>query len=135
MNSFRSETRVLLPHATGPLAGASPTQCRPGMARHLVQAPLPRGMIRRRFTGQSPSKDVDGFHPSTSENFPLGSAGFVPALPGILELLVRSRIPLDGAEVVILGRGNIVGKPMAAILVKILPPIAPSRSATAEPGT
>ena len=85
----------------------------------LVQAPLPRH-IREAivFSTVSPQKDVDGFHPINVGKLMLGdTSGFMPCTPaGILELLVRSEVQLAGAEAVILGRGNIVGKPMAAIL-------------------
>ena len=85
----------------------------------LVQAPLPKP-IREAvvYATVSPEKDVDGFHPVNVGKLMLGDpTGFQPCTPaGIRELLVRSHIKTDGAEVVILGRGNIVGKPMAAIL-------------------
>ena len=85
----------------------------------LVQAPLPRHIDETKVLSTvSPSKDVDGFHPGNVGRLMLGeSGGFVPCTPGgVHELLIRSGTPIDGAEVVILGRGNIVGKPMAAIL-------------------
>jgi len=85
----------------------------------LVQAPLPRQIDSATiFTAVSPSKDVDGFHPLNVGKLMLGdSTGFVPCTPaGIHELLIRSRVKTVGAEVTVLGRGNIVGKPMAAIL-------------------
>jgi len=85
----------------------------------LVQAPLPRH-IREAvvYATVSPQKDVDGFHPVNVGKLMLGDAsGFRPCTPaGVLELLVRSQVRTEGAEAVILGRGNIVGKPMAAIL-------------------
>jgi methylenetetrahydrofolate dehydrogenase (NADP+)/methenyltetrahydrofolate cyclohydrolase len=85
----------------------------------LVQAPLPKH-IRQEivFASVRPQKDVDGFHPVNVGKLMLGDpTGFQPCTPaGIRELLVRSRVPTDGAEVVVLGRGNIVGKPMAAML-------------------
>jgi len=87
----------------------------------LVQAPLPPQIDQARvFAHVSPEKDVDGFHPLNVGKLMLGdSTGFVPCTPGgIHELLVRSDIPLDGAEVVVLGRGNIVGKPMTSILLQ-----------------
>src|SRR6266550_4293315 len=64
------------------------------------------------------AKDVDGFHPVNVGKLMLGDTdGFLPCTPaGVRELLVRSKVKTDGAEVVILGRGNIVGKPMAAML-------------------
>ena len=85
----------------------------------LVQAPLPSHIDETKvFSTVSPSKDIDGFHPVNVGRLMLGeSGGFVPCTPGgVHELLIRSGTPIDGAEVVILGRGNIVGKPMAAIL-------------------
>ena len=85
----------------------------------LVQAPLPSHIDETKvFSTVSPSKDVDGFHPVNVGRLMLGeSGGFVPCTPGgVHELLFRSGTPIDGADVVILGRGNIVGKPMAAIL-------------------
>jgi len=85
----------------------------------LVQAPLPK-QIRESvvYSTVSPQKDVDGFHPVNVGRLMLGDpAGFQPCTPaGIRELLVRSEVKVNGAEVVILGRGNIVGKPMAAML-------------------
>ena len=85
----------------------------------LVQAPLPSHIDETKvFSTVSPSKDVDGFHPVNVGRLMLGeSGGFVPCTPGgVHELLIRSGPPIDGAEVVFIGRGNIVGKPMAAIL-------------------
>jgi methylenetetrahydrofolate dehydrogenase (NADP+) / methenyltetrahydrofolate cyclohydrolase len=85
----------------------------------LVQAPLPPH-IRQAviYAAVSPEKDVDGFHPVNVGKLMLGDpSGFVPCTPaGIQELLVRSGVPTSGAEVVVLGRGNIVGKPMVALL-------------------
>ena len=85
----------------------------------LVQAPLPK-QIRESmiYSAVLPQKDVDGFHPVNVGKLLLGDAtGFQPCTPaGIRELLVRSNVKIEGAEVVILGRGNIVGKPMAAML-------------------
>ena len=85
----------------------------------LVQAPLPKH-IRESviYAAVSPQKDVDGFHPVNVGKLMLGDAtGFQPCTPaGIGELLARSDVKTDGAEVVVLGRGNIVGKPMAAML-------------------
>ncbi|HTD66084.1 MAG TPA: bifunctional 5,10-methylenetetrahydrofolate dehydrogenase/5,10-methenyltetrahydrofolate cyclohydrolase, partial [Candidatus Limnocylindria bacterium] len=70
------------------------------------------------YSTVSPDKDVDGFHPVNVGKLLLGdTTGFRPCTPaGVQELLFRSNVPTDGAEVVILGRGEIVGKPMAAIL-------------------
>ena len=85
----------------------------------LIQAPLPKHINEANiFSAVSPNKDVDGFHPLNVGKLLLGDAdGFIPCTPaGVHELLIQSRTPIDGANVVILGRGNIVGKPMAAIL-------------------
>ena len=85
----------------------------------LVQAPLPSQINEANiFAAVSANKDVDGFHPLNVGKLLLGdSDGFVPCTPaGVHELLIRSGVQTGGAEVVILGRGNIVGKPMAAIL-------------------
>jgi methylenetetrahydrofolate dehydrogenase (NADP+)/methenyltetrahydrofolate cyclohydrolase len=85
----------------------------------LVQAPLPK-QIRESvvFSTVLPTKDVDGFHPVNVGKLMLGdNTGFKPCTPaGVMELLARSGVKTDGAEVVVLGRGNIVGKPMAAML-------------------
>ena len=85
----------------------------------LVQAPLPP-QIRSAvvYSTVRPEKDVDGFHPVNVGKLMLGDpTGFLPCTPaGIRELLVRSEVKISGAEVVVLGRGNIVGKPMAAML-------------------
>ena len=85
----------------------------------LVQAPLPK-QIREAvvYSTVSPEKDVDGFHPVNVGKLMLGDpTGFHPCTPaGIRELLARSNVNTVGAEAVILGRGNIVGKPMAAML-------------------
>jgi len=90
----------------------------------LVQAPLPRRIHTAAIYARvRPAKDVDGFHPENIGRLMLGdSGGFVPCTPaGIHELLIRSGVPLEGAEVVVLGRGNIVGKPMAALLIQKAP--------------
>jgi methylenetetrahydrofolate dehydrogenase (NADP+)/methenyltetrahydrofolate cyclohydrolase len=85
----------------------------------LVQAPLPSHISETTvFSTVSPHKDVDGFHPVNVGKLLLGSNdGFRPCTPaGVQELLIRSGIETQGKNVLILGRGNIVGKPMAAIL-------------------
>jgi len=87
----------------------------------LVQAPLPSHISAARvYAGVRPEKDVDGFHPINVGKLMLGDpSGFVPCTPaGIQQLLIRSGVKTSGAEAVILGRGDIVGKPMAAILLQ-----------------
>jgi methylenetetrahydrofolate dehydrogenase (NADP+)/methenyltetrahydrofolate cyclohydrolase len=85
----------------------------------LVQAPLPKH-IRETviFSSVLPGKDVDGFHPVNVGKLMLGDpGGFAPCTPaGVMQLLIRSSVRMEGAEAVVLGRGNIVGKPMAAML-------------------
>ncbi len=87
----------------------------------LVQMPLPKqidpDVIVRRIR---PEKDVDGFHPVNVGKMLIGEEdGFVPCTPaGVVELLVRSGVETKGAECVVVGRSNIVGKPMAALMVQ-----------------
>src|SRR6266404_3602696 len=116
-----SETRVL-PEATREdellslLAGLNAD---PRVHGILVQAPLPAHISQPViYSAVLPEKDVDGFHPVNVGKLMLGdSTGFLPCTPaGIRELLVRSKVKTEGAEVVVLGRGNIVGKPMTAML-------------------
>ena len=85
----------------------------------LVQAPLPAHIRAATvYSAVVPEKDVDGFNPVNVGKLLLGDpSGFVPCTPaGIQQLLIRSGVETEGAQVVILGRGDIVGKPMAAIL-------------------
>lgn len=85
----------------------------------LVQAPLPAHISSTKiYATVLPEKDVDGFNPVNVGKLMLGdTSGFLPCTPaGIQELLVRTEVKIPGAEVVVLGRGNIVGKPMAALL-------------------
>lgn len=87
----------------------------------LVQAPLPSQIDPTAvYSAVAPEKDVDGFHPVNVGKLLLGdTGGFVPCTPaGVHELLIRSGATIEGAEVVVLGRGNIVGKPMAALLMQ-----------------
>lgn len=85
----------------------------------LVQLPLPRPMEERSIIHAiAPEKDVDGFHPVNLGKLLMGDAtAFLPCTPaGIREMLVRAGVELDGAEVVVVGRSNIVGKPLAVLL-------------------
>jgi methylenetetrahydrofolate dehydrogenase (NADP+)/methenyltetrahydrofolate cyclohydrolase len=118
---IQSTTRVLPDHTTESelLELISQLNHDPGCHGILVQAPLPSHIQASRvFASVSPKKDVDGFHPENVGKLMLGDpTGFVPCTPGgIQEMLIRKGVKTDGAEVVILGRGDIVGKPMAAIL-------------------
>ncbi len=85
----------------------------------LVQLPLPPHVDTKRvLLAIDPAKDVDGFHPINVGNLVAGRTGFVPCTPaGILEILKRSKIPLKGARAVVIGRSDIVGKPVAILLL------------------
>lgn len=86
----------------------------------LVQLPLPSHINEDRIIRTiSPDKDVDGFHPVSVGRLWLGEKGFVSCTPaGIIQLLKRSGVEIEGKECVIVGRSNIVGKPMAALLLR-----------------
>ena len=86
----------------------------------LVQLPLPKHIDEDRvLLAISPEKDVDGFHPMNVGNLSIGRPGYVSCTPaGIIELLKRSGIAIEGKECVVLGRSNIVGKPMAMLLLR-----------------
>ncbi|HEX5399388.1 MAG TPA: bifunctional 5,10-methylenetetrahydrofolate dehydrogenase/5,10-methenyltetrahydrofolate cyclohydrolase [Verrucomicrobiae bacterium] len=116
-----SETHVLPETASEPelLALIAKLNSNPHLHGILVQAPLPKPIRESKiYSSVSPEKDVDGFHPVNVGKLMLGdTSGFRPCTPaGIVELLTRSGVNTSGAEVVVLGRGNIVGKPMAAML-------------------
>ncbi len=121
-----SETRVLPAATTEPELLALLNKLNGDARIHgiLVQAPVPAHINAARvYSTVSPQKDVDGFHPVNVGKLMLGDpTGFKPCTPaGVQELLIRSHVLTDGAEVVILGRGDIVGKPMAAILCQKAP--------------
>lgn len=86
----------------------------------LVQLPLPKHIKETDILyAIDPKKDVDGFHPVNVGKLMIGEADYLPCTPhGIQQLLIRSGIEISGAEVVILGRSNIVGKPIANILLQ-----------------
>jgi len=86
----------------------------------LVQLPLPKHINEAKvLTAINPEKDVDGFHPVNVGKMVLGEQCFLPCTPhGILELLARSGVETSGAEVVIVGRSNIVGKPIANLMMQ-----------------
>ena len=87
----------------------------------LVQLPLPKHIDTGRVLHRvSPAKDVDGFHPENVGKVSIGDAtGFRPATPyGVQQLLVRSQVETKGSHAVIVGRSNIVGRPMAALLLQ-----------------
>lgn len=86
----------------------------------LVQLPLPRRIDENKVTRHiDPLKDVDGFHPVNVGALSIGLPGFVSCTPaGIIQMLKRSGIQMDGRECVIVGRSNIVGKPMAMLMLR-----------------
>ena len=86
----------------------------------LVQLPLPDHMNENAVLYKiDPDKDVDGFHPVNVGRLMIGEARFPPCTPaGIQEMIVRSGTPTEGAEVVVVGRSNIVGKPIAVMMLQ-----------------
>lgn len=86
----------------------------------LVQLPLPKGLDETEvLLTIDPDKDVDGFHPMNVGRMVLGEKAFMPCTPhGVIQMLHRSGVRTDGARVVIVGRSNIVGKPLANMLMQ-----------------
>ena len=86
----------------------------------IVQLPLPAQINEERvLLAIDPAKDVDGFHPVSVGNLSIGRPGFVSCTPaGIIQLLKRSGIEISGKECVVIGRSNIVGKPMGMLLLR-----------------
>ncbi|MCD8021377.1 MAG: bifunctional methylenetetrahydrofolate dehydrogenase/methenyltetrahydrofolate cyclohydrolase FolD [Clostridiales bacterium] len=86
----------------------------------LVQLPIPDHMDEQKvIRAISPKKDVDGFHPQSVGALSIGEPGFVSCTPaGIIQLLKRTGIEIEGQECVVVGRSNIVGKPMAMLLLR-----------------
>ncbi len=86
----------------------------------LVQLPLPKHLHETEVLyAIDPKKDVDGFHPVNVGRLMIGEPDYLPCTPhGIQQLLIRAGVKLDGAEVVVVGRSNIVGKPIANILLQ-----------------
>jgi methylenetetrahydrofolate dehydrogenase (NADP+) / methenyltetrahydrofolate cyclohydrolase len=89
----------------------------------LVQSPLPsamgKGAAQRVFDAIDPAKDVDGFHPVNVGRLVQGRAHLMPCTPsGVIEMLARSDIPIAGTHAVVIGRSEIVGKPMAMLLLQ-----------------
>jgi methylenetetrahydrofolate dehydrogenase (NADP+)/methenyltetrahydrofolate cyclohydrolase len=86
----------------------------------LVQLPLPKHLNETEVLyAIDPKKDVDGFHPVNVGKLMIGEPDYIPCTPhGIWQLLIRSGVQIEGAEVVVVGRSNIVGKPIANILLQ-----------------
>ncbi len=89
----------------------------------LVQLPLPRHISESKvILAIDPKKDVDGFHPVNVGRLVIGEKAYLPCTPhGVVQLILRSGIPLEGAHVVVVGRSNIVGKPLANLLIQKAP--------------
>ena len=85
----------------------------------LVQLPLPKGIDEEKVINRiNPKKDVDAFHPANVGKIMIGNYDFVPCTPaGVMELIAESGIDISGKECVIVGRSNIVGKPMSMLLL------------------
>ncbi len=94
----------------------------------LVQLPLPKHLDEAEILlAIDPDKDVDGFHPMNVGRMVVGEKAFLPCTPhGVIQLLIRSGVTIEGAEVVIVGRSDIVGKPLASMLIQK----QPNRNAT-----
>lgn len=86
----------------------------------LVQLPVPKHINEEKIINAiSPTKDVDGFHPASVGALSIGQKGFVSCTPaGVIQLLKRSNIEIAGKECVVIGRSNIVGKPMSMLLLR-----------------
>lgn len=100
----------------------------------LVQLPIPKHMDEDKVIAAiSPDKDVDGFHAVSVGHLWIGKEGFVSCTPaGIIELLKRSDIDITGKECVVVGRSNIVGKPMAALMLRENATVTVCHSKTAD---
>ena len=100
----------------------------------LVQLPIPKHMDEDKVIAAiSPEKDVDGFHAVSVGHLWIGREGFVSCTPaGIIELLKRSGIEMSGKECVVVGRSNIVGKPMAALMLRENSTVTVCHSRTAD---
>ena len=86
----------------------------------LVQLPVPKHIDEKTIINAiSPKKDVDGFHPQSVGSLCIGQPGFVSCTPaGIIELLKRTNVDISGKHCVVIGRSNIVGKPMALLMLR-----------------
>jgi len=103
----------------------------------LIQLPLPKHVdTKRLLEAVSPDKDVDGFHPVNVGRLQSGQIGLTPCTPaGILEILRRSKLPVAGQNAVVIGRSNIVGKPMAVMLLNASATVTICHSKTVDLGS
>jgi methylenetetrahydrofolate dehydrogenase (NADP+) / methenyltetrahydrofolate cyclohydrolase len=100
----------------------------------LIQLPLPKHVdTKRLLEAVSPEKDVDGFHPVNVGRLQSGQSGLRPCTPaGIMEILRRSGLPVEGKDAVVLGRSEIVGKPVAMLLLNASATVTVCHSRTAD---
>jgi len=100
----------------------------------LIQLPLPKGLDEKPLLLRiAPEKDVDAFHPYNVGRISTGDYGFLPCTPaGVMELLKRSGIEISGKNCVVIGRSNIVGKPMAMLLINASGTVTVCHSRTAN---
>jgi methylenetetrahydrofolate dehydrogenase (NADP+)/methenyltetrahydrofolate cyclohydrolase len=100
----------------------------------LIQLPLPRGIDARRVLfSVDPGKDVDGIHPENVGRLLMGEPRFIACTPfGVMKLIEEARLPLAGAQAVVVGRSNMVGKPMAALLLNADATVTTCHSKTRE---
>ncbi len=119
---MRSETIIMPAETTQEelLAKVAELNSDPGIHGYLVQLPLPGHIDEQAVIDAiDPSKDVDCFHPSNVGRMLIGDPDFLPATPaGVQQMLVRSGVDTAGKHVVVVGRSNIVGKPMAAMMMQ-----------------
>ncbi|WP_457755964.1 bifunctional methylenetetrahydrofolate dehydrogenase/methenyltetrahydrofolate cyclohydrolase FolD [Thermodesulfatator indicus] len=103
----------------------------------LVQLPLPKHISEQKVIyAIDPRKDVDGFHPVNVGKMVIGEPCFIPCTPaGILEMLARADVEVSGAEVVVVGRSNIVGKPVAILLMQKRKPVGNATVTVCHTGT
>lgn len=103
----------------------------------LVQLPLPRHIDERKIISAiDPRKDVDGFHPVNVGKLVIGEPCFIPCTPyGILMLLAETGVEVSGADVVVVGRSNIVGKPIAILLMQKRKPVGNATVTVCHTGT
>ncbi len=116
------------------LAIIADLNARPEIDGILVQMPLPKHVETQRVLDAiSPEKDVDGFHPENVGNLSIGRPGPKPCTPsGVMELLRRYQIPVAGKHAVVVGRSDIVGKPMAMLLLHAHATVTICHSRTAD---
>ncbi len=92
----------------------------PEVSGFIVQLPLPKGLDPQPLISRiGPGKDVDGLNPESAGRLSMGLPSLLPCTPhGVIQLLRRHDVPLEGREAVVLGRSNLVGKPMAGLLLR-----------------